>query len=129
MSKPQRTHFECCNPILGVTDMAAAVRYYVAVLGFKQASWGDASFTCITRDGASLYLSSAGQGQTGAWVWIGVNDVEQLHEELLACGAIIRDEPLNYPWALEMRVEDLDGNVLRLGSESKKDRPFDIWMP
>ncbi|MEK7727055.1 MAG: glyoxalase superfamily protein [candidate division KSB1 bacterium] len=129
MSETQRTHFECCNPIFCVTEMAAAVRYYVEVLGFQQARWGDANFTCVTRDGASLYLSSGGQGQAGAWVWIGVNDVEQLHEELLAQGAIIRDEPLNYPWAFEMRVEDPDGNVLRFGSASKKDRPYDVWMP
>jgi hypothetical protein len=27
--------------------------------------------------------------------------------------------PTNFPWALEMHVEDPDGNVLRLGSEPK----------
>ncbi len=129
MPEPSSLTFECCNPILCVADMAAAVRYYVEVLGFTQASWGDRNFTCVTREGASIYLSSGGQGQAGAWVWIGVNDVEQLHDELLTKGALIRDEPLNYPWALEMRVEDLDGNVLRLGSAPKKDRPYDIWMP
>jgi hypothetical protein len=32
--------------------------------------------------------------------------------------------PTNFPWALEMQVEDPDGNVLRIGSEPKTDRPF-----
>jgi len=30
---------------------------------------------------------------------------------------IIRSEPANLPWALEMQVEDPDGNVLRFGSD------------
>lgn len=57
-----------------------------------------------------------GQGHTGSWVWIGVTDVEKLYEELKARGARIRHEPRNYPWVLEMHVEDVDGNVLRIGS-------------
>jgi len=32
-------------------------------------------------------------------------------------GAIVRSEPENHPWALEMQIEDPDGNVLRFGSE------------
>jgi hypothetical protein len=27
--------------------------------------------------------------------------------------------PTKYPWALEMQLEDPDGNVLRIGSERK----------
>ncbi len=34
-------------------------------------------------------------------------------------GVGIRLPPTNYSWALEMQVEDPDGNVLRLGSEPK----------
>ena len=34
----------------------------------------------------------------------------------------------NYSWAYEMQVEDLDGNVLRIGSEPKADRPFGGWL-
>ena len=29
----------------------------------------------------------------------------------------------HYPWAYEMRVEDLDGHVLRIGSGPKEDEP------
>ena len=125
----KRTRFECANPILRVEDMAAAVRYYVDVLGFAQASWGDGGFTCVSRDSASIYLSKGGQGHSGSWVWIGVEDVEQLHQELAASGARIRHAPRNYPWALEMHVEDLDGNVLRMGSDPKEDRPYEDWRP
>jgi uncharacterized glyoxalase superfamily protein PhnB len=105
--------------------MPAAVRYYVEVLGFEQAIWGDADFTRVSRDAAGIYLCKGDQGHTGCCVWIGVEDVERLYEELKARGAKIRQEPTNYAWALEMRVEDVDGNVLRMGSDSMKDRPFE----
>jgi len=68
--------------------------------------------------------TSAAGIRTGAGVWIGVGDVERLHEEHQARGVKIRPPPTNYPWALEMHVEDPDGNVLRLGSDPKDDRPF-----
>jgi predicted enzyme related to lactoylglutathione lyase len=125
VSNPHRTHFERCDPILRVADMPAAVRYYVEVLGFAPAPWGDDNFTSVSRDGATIYLCQGAQGHPGTWVWIGVADVEQLYEELQATGAIIRQPPTNYPWALEMRVEDLDGHVLRIGSDAKEDRPYE----
>lgn len=129
MSDAHHTRFECADPILRVEDMSAAVRYYVDVLGFEQAGWGDDNFTCVSRDGAGIYLSRGAQGHTGSWVWIGVGDVEELYDELKAKGAKIRQQPTNYPWALEMHVEDLDGNVLRMGSDAKKDRPYEAWRP
>ena len=44
-----RSTFECANPILSVADMARSLRYYVDVLGFRNAEWGDGSFTLVTR--------------------------------------------------------------------------------
>jgi predicted enzyme related to lactoylglutathione lyase len=112
-----RVHFECIEPILRVENMDTSLRFYVDVLGFKKASWGNDDFTHVARDGRGIYLCRGGQGQGGAWVWIGVEDVRKLHEEYKARGATIRLAPTNYPWALEMQVEDPDGNVLRLGSD------------
>jgi len=48
-----------------------------------------------------------------------VEDAEKLHEELKTLDVSIRMPPTNYSWALEMHVEDPDGNVLRLGSDPK----------
>ena len=127
MTDTERTRFECADPILRVRDMSAAVRYYVDVLGFKNASWGNDDFTSLNRDRAGIYLCKGGQGHFGSWVWIGVEDAEKLYDELKASGAKIVHGPANYPWALEIHVEDLDGNVLRLGSDSVGDRPYDVW--
>src|SRR5262249_10944811 len=122
-----RTRFECSSPILKVEDMSVSLRYYVDVLGFKNADWGTNDFTSVNRDRAGIYLCQGGQGQPGTWVWMGVEDVEALHEEHRATGAKIRHPPANYPWALEMKVEDPDGHVLRFGSEPKAGKPFAAW--
>ena len=122
-----QTRFENSAPIFRVADMAASVRYYVEVLGFTNADWGTDEFTSVNRDRAGIYLCRGGQGQPGTWAWIGVEDVEALHREYIASGATILHAPANYPWALEMKVVDPDGHVLRLGSEPKANRPFDTW--
>ena len=120
-AKPARTRFEHANPILSVANMARSLRYYVDVLGFSNAEWGSGDFTCVTRDGASIYLSEGDQGQPGTWVWLGVEDVEALHNEYAQSGATILQPPENRPWACEMKVADPDGHVLRFGSDPKGD--------
>jgi len=112
-----RTRFEHAVPILSVADVSASVRYYVEVLGFRNAPWGSDDFTAVTRDRACIYLCRGAQGHAGTWAWIGVEDVAALHEEYVGSGARIRQTPVNRPWALEMQVEDLDGHVLWFGSE------------
>ena len=114
---PDRVRFEGSQPILRIENMQAALRFYVDVLGFENADWGSEDFTCIVRDRAAIYLCRGAQGRGGAWIWIGVEDAQKLHDQLKARGVAIREGPTNYPWALEFRVEDPDGNVIRFGSE------------
>jgi len=116
-----RVFYEGSQPILRVENMETSLRFYVGVLGFKNAEWGSDEFTSVNRDRAGIYLCRGGQGRGGAWVWLGVNNVEVIHEDLKARGVPIRMPPTNYPWALEMHLEDPDGNVLRLGSEPRKE--------
>jgi predicted enzyme related to lactoylglutathione lyase len=112
-----RVHFESSQPILRVRNMRTALRFYIDMLGFENATWATDDFTSVSRDRAAIYLCRGAQGRYGAWVWIGVDDVERLHHEWKTRGVAVRMPPTNYPWALEMQVEDPDGNVLRLGSE------------
>jgi catechol 2,3-dioxygenase-like lactoylglutathione lyase family enzyme len=118
-SKQTPVYFEGGQPILRVEDMAASIRFYVDLLGFKNAAWGTDEFTSVNRDRTGIYLCRGGQGAGKAWIWVGVDDVEKLHHDYRAKGVAIRLAPTNYPWALEMQVEDPDGNVLRIGSEPK----------
>ena len=110
-------HVERIEPVLRVEDMRAALHFYVDILGFQNAEWSSDDFAGISRGGGSLYLCHADQGRGGAWVWIGVDDVRPIYEDLKARGLPILLPPTNFPWALEMRVADPDGNVLRFGSE------------
>jgi hypothetical protein len=59
-TKHMRTKFENSAPILRVADMSVSVRYYVEVLGFKNADWGNDDFTSVNRDHAGIYLRGHG---------------------------------------------------------------------
>ena len=121
MARELPARVECIEPILRVEDMRRSVRYYVDVLGFEEAPWGSEDFSHVGRDGRGIYLCRDGQGSAGAWVWIGVDDVRALHRAYAERGAVIRRDPKNEPWALEMQIEDPDGNVLRFGSEAERE--------
>jgi catechol 2,3-dioxygenase-like lactoylglutathione lyase family enzyme len=114
---------ECIVPILRVENLAASLRYYVTALGFS-VDWGnepDSGMASVSRDGHALLLCQGGQGHAGTWVWIGVEDITPLFELYRGRGVSIRQEPVSRPWAYEMQIEDLDGHVLRFGSEPRAD--------
>jgi len=125
---PQRlTGFGGVNPILRVNDLKVSKDYYTRVLGFK-VDFETLDFISVSRGRCGLFLCQGDQGHFGSWVWISAPDVELLVEELRAAGARIRHEPTNYPWAMEIQVEDPDGNVLRMGSEPKENEPTGEWL-
>ena len=126
--KSDATRFGGVNPIFRVNDLNASLDYYVNVLGFKVDWKTEGGIAAVSRDRCGIFLCVGDQGHTGTWVWIGTGDVEALQRELVAKGAKIRHPPTNYDWALEMQVEDLDGNVLRIGSEPKSGEPFGEWL-
>lgn len=125
--KDEATLFEGVTPILRVGNLAASLEYYVGVLGFKVNWGGEADFASISRDRCHIFLCQGDQGNAGSWVWIGVGDAEALFNEYTSRGAKVRNPPNNFPWAYEMQVEDLDGNVLRMGSEPKPGNVFGEW--
>ncbi|POY35227.1 bleomycin resistance family protein [Solitalea longa] len=121
-------HFHGATPILRVQKLANSLHYYKKSLGFKLDWGGKELIAAVSRGSCSLILVEGDQGNPGSWVWIGINDVVKLHSEFITNGAKIRHAPTNYWWAYEMQVEDLDGNVLRFGSEPQKDMPIGQWL-
>jgi catechol 2,3-dioxygenase-like lactoylglutathione lyase family enzyme len=122
-SRAAKVGFECVIPILRVNSLAASIRFYVDVLGFK-VDWGgedESTFASVSRDRRAIMLCQGEQGQPGTWLWIGVEDIEPLFAKYRAEGVKFREGPTNYPWAYEMKIEDPDGHVLRFGSEPKAD--------
>ena len=119
--------FEGVTPILRVQDVSRSVDYYVQTLGFK-IDFETPGLVSVKRDRCCIFLCEGDQGNPGSWVWVGVEDADALFEEYRRNGARIRHPPTNYQWACEMQVEDLDGNILRLGSEPKSDQPVGEWL-
>jgi uncharacterized glyoxalase superfamily protein PhnB len=112
-------------PIFAVSDVAKSIAYFTEKLGFQDAfTWDDPpTFARVERDDARLFLSSArDSGQApGAWVSIFLPDVDALHREYVERGADIVSPPTDHPWQVrEMRVQDLDGNVIRMGTGTEE---------
>jgi catechol 2,3-dioxygenase-like lactoylglutathione lyase family enzyme len=115
------------NPIFRVKNIEVSREYYTRALGFT-VDFETPGFISVSRGKCHLFLCEGDQGHFGAWVWISAPDVKELVEELRASGAHIRHEPTNYPWALEIQVEDPDGNILRMGSEPIENEPTGEWL-
>jgi hypothetical protein len=122
------TRIEGVTPILRVGVLSASIEYYVNVLGFKMDWHQPGIMASVSRDRCHLMLCEGDQGNPGTWVWIGVEDAGFLFNEYRGKGAKIRHPPTNYEWAYEMQVADIDGNVLRFGSDRKADQPNGEWL-
>ena len=127
MSKSPTNSFGPPTPVFRVKDVDASIVYYLNALGFELQWRAGAGFACVAREQCSIFLTDDNQSQPRMWVWIGVEDVRELHDEYVKSGGKIRNPPNNFEWALEMQVEDLDGNVLRIGSDPEKEKPLGVW--
>jgi predicted lactoylglutathione lyase len=117
---------ECTIPVLPVADLAASVDFYTNTLGF-QLDWGDVqngTVCSVSRDGRPIMLMKHFKPVSPVWIWIGLTD-ESLFDEYRAIGAKVLQEPRNFTWAYEMKFEDIDGNVLWLGAEPRKNQPYE----
>jgi hypothetical protein len=87
-------------PISNIKNFAVSLDYYVNKLGFrKKWDWGDPpTFGCVVRGMVDIFFCECAQGQPGMWMSIFLQDVDALHEEYKASGAIIRQPPTNMPW-------------------------------
>ncbi len=120
--------FGGANPVLRVESLSAAIDYYAGVLGF-QIDWSYLPhIASVSRGQCHIFLCQGDQGHAGSWLWVGVEDAAALEAEFRSRGAKIRHPATNYNWALELQVEDLDGNVLRFGSDPIDGEPFGQWL-
>ena len=116
--------FKSAIPVLHVSSSAAAEEFYCKSLGFSQKfayrPFGglDPCYMGLIRDGAVLHVSSfSGDGVSGGVVFLVVEDVDNLHMELVAKRVQIDMEPTDQSWGnREMYVADADGNSIRFVS-------------
>jgi catechol 2,3-dioxygenase-like lactoylglutathione lyase family enzyme len=98
-----------------------SIQFYTQVLGF-QLDWRGGEVCSVSRDGRPIMLKQSAGDNTPAWVWIGLES-DALFHLYGERGVKIRQEPMNWSWAYEMKFEDPDGNVLWLGTEPRGDLP------
>jgi predicted lactoylglutathione lyase len=116
---------ECTIPVLPVSDLAASAKFYTDILGFSL-DWGDVqndSVCSVSRDGRPIMLMRRPAPLPDTCVWIGLED-DSLFNEYRAKGVTVVQEPQNRPWAYEMKIADIDGNVLWLGTEPRANEAF-----
>ena len=105
--------------------MNRCLEFYVDLLGFRKADWGDENFTLVSRDNTGIYLCKGAQGLPGTWIWIGFDgDIFSLYEHLKNSGVTIKLPPTNFSWAYEMQVQDPDGHILRFGKEPNENERY-----
>ena len=115
---------ECTIPVLPVRDLARSRRYYVEALGFTL-DWGEgdeARICSVSRDGHAIMLSALAPFEAPGCVWIGLEDAS-LFDDWRQRGVPVRQEPMNWSWAYEMKFADPDGNVLWLGTAPREELP------
>jgi len=108
-------------PVIAVSASAWAEDYSCRVLGFQRmfayppgATQPDPRYLGVARDGVWLHLQSykpERAGMTDAFLWVA--DVDRLHDELAARGAVVQLPPTDQTWGTrETGIRDPDGNVL-----------------
>ena len=102
-------------PCLPVGDVAAAVCYYVDVLGF-QINYQQGDLGVMDRDNITVLLVPRGVDPAAGSMYVYVRDADALYTELKAKGAKVEGEPVSHPWGLrDFEVVDLDVNDIRFG--------------
>ncbi|HEY0514887.1 MAG TPA: VOC family protein [Thermoanaerobaculia bacterium] len=114
--------FKLAIPVLHVGSSVAAEDFYCNQLGFRREfaqrvddDTPDPCYMGLIRDGVRLHVSSfSGDGVSGGVVFLLVDDVDELHEELRRKNVPIHLEPTDQTWGnREMYVKDPDGNSVR----------------
>lgn len=114
--------------VLAVQDIDATARYFADVLGFTL-EWPDASdWRLVRRDNVRVMLGKCPDAtpaaETGPHSWfayLDVDDVEKLHSEFLASGALILQPPLDRPYGMrELVIATPDGHRIVFGQDIGK---------
>jgi catechol 2,3-dioxygenase-like lactoylglutathione lyase family enzyme len=125
MAESRAITFVAAATVFAVRDVPRSVEHYRDVLGFRvEFTYGEPVFYAgVERGGVLIHLQGAGEtkrqpGQGSVYVF--VDDVDGLYEELKLRGARILKAPENYDYGMrDFDIHDLDGNQLGFGMESK----------
>ena len=103
-------------PELPVANLRDALAYYEQKLGFEVArEMPSGDYAIVERDGVAIHLfEDAGRTHSRAGLHIFTDGLEELHRELAARGARIRQPIESKPWGnRDFRVGDDSGNEIK----------------
>jgi uncharacterized glyoxalase superfamily protein PhnB len=111
-----------------VDDLPAAITYYIDQLGFKLDFVYESFYASVSRDGFSIHLKCSPKTLADRAhrkqnehldVYVGVQGIETLFEELKSKGAQIIRSLEDRPWACkDFSIEDPDGYILCFSEET-----------
>ena len=113
-------------PVLVVPEVEESLEYYREKLGFETREWepSPAQYGYAERDDCHIHFNHGEQPRPNHEVvqpdlfdiYMRVDDVNALHEELEGRGADLLHAPIERPWnMLEIRVQDPNGYILAFG--------------
>ena len=119
--------FKLAIPVLHVASFRVAEEFYCERLGFQRRfayriddARADPCYMGFCRDGAWIHVSSfSGDAVPGGVVYLVVDDVDELHADLVKQGVAVDLEPTDQTWGnRETYVNDPDGNSIRFVQEN-----------
>ena len=129
MTEPSTVSLCGAATVFVVQDVLRSVEHYRDVLGFRtEFTYGQPTFYAgVERGAVVIHLQAAsetkrqpGQGAVNIFV----TDVDALYQELKSRGAKTLNEPKDYAYGMrDFDINDLDGNHLCFGMESKQQPP------
>jgi catechol 2,3-dioxygenase-like lactoylglutathione lyase family enzyme len=110
--------------VLAVRNLQESTRFYMDVLGFRR-DFGDGSdgWSFLSRDSFKVRLGECPDerpaselGDHSYFVYLTVEGLDELHQELSGRGAQVISEPEEQPWGVrEFSVRTPDGHRIRFG--------------
>ncbi len=122
--------------VLAVPDLGRATAYFRDMLGFS-VDWVDGeNWTTLSRDGARVMLGHcpdalppADLGDHSYFAYLHADDIDALHAEWSARGALIVRPPQDKPWGMrEMAVATPDGHRFTVGRPLAQASPSDAAL-
>lgn len=110
-------------PVFHVTNVEAAVQYYIDKLGFKL-SFKYGTYAGIELGPCELHLTDPGEPRhiPGAGTaYLLCDEVDTYFAQVKAAGAKVKAEPANRVYGMrDFAVTDLDGNLISFGCDVEK---------